>query len=378
MLGRLSKSWPYVPYESGKYILLLLTLFFILKNKVNQPVGLVMFSLLLPGAIIDLSDKTEIKDFIFNGLYPLCVAICISFLHKFKINIAQLDNTLRLIWLASMSALVYTFLKTPDFEDINFSLNAQYQTTAEHSSNQVSTVFGLGVFLSSYSILFRKKFSGSYLIDVIILCFFLFQGLLTFSRGGVLVGVFCSVIMFIYFNVEYIKRNFFRVAGITTVSIIIATVTFNFVDRLSGGKLLLRYQGETEGTLAGSKEKSFDVVVTNRASIFLGDIDLFLENSVLGVGVGASKYLRKVRTGEQAHVEFSRLLAENGILGLLYFILLVSLFYSAYLSHWNIVYRGLFLVFFLLALLTSFHAAMRTFVSPLFYLLSMMSLGNEK
>jgi O-antigen ligase len=201
--------------------------------------------------------------------------------------------------------------------------------------------------------------------------------LLTFSRGGIVVAGIASLIMIIYYNITYIRKNFTRVAGIAMISIIGALVTFSAVNRISGGLLLLRYQGETEGTLAGSKEKTFDVIVTNRASILEGDIDLFLENPLLGVGVGASRFLRKSGEDEPAHVEFSRLLADHGFLGLLYFIFIIVLFNKNLARHRNSADRGLLIAFFLIAMLTSFHAAMRTYVSPVFYLLSYMSIRRD-
>ncbi|WP_332910235.1 hypothetical protein [Algoriphagus boritolerans] len=63
-------------------------------------------------------------------------------------------------------------------------------------------------------------------------------------------------------------------------------------NSITGGMLLLRYQGETQGTLAGSADKNLNKITTNRSDIFLEDVKLFAEYPGMGVGVGASAFLR--------------------------------------------------------------------------------------
>jgi predicted ferric reductase len=77
-----------------------------------------------------------------------------------------------------------------------------------------------------------------------------------------------------------------------------------------------------------------------------------------------------------SHVELSRLLAEHGVFGLIFFIYLINLGVKLWgnikIDSWKLI---LFLLY-LIALLTSFHSAMRTFVSPLLFALSSIGMYN--
>ena len=58
--------------------------------------------------------------------------------------------------------------------------------------------------------------------------------------------------------------------------------------------------------------------LTNRDQIVLEDFRIFLEHPLTGVGVGQGKEHRE--GGAAEHTEFSRLLAEHGLMGLLAFL----------------------------------------------------------
>ena len=74
--------------------------------------------------------------------------------------------------------------------------------------------------------------------------------------------------------------------------------------------------------------------------------------------------------GVAAHVELSRLLAEHGILGLFYFIILLVIGWRVYQNKGNPKYTALLFSLYILALYTTFHAATRTFITPLLLSLS--------
>ena len=94
---------------------------------------------------------------------------------------------------------------------------------------------------------------------------------------------------------------------------------------------------------------------------------------MFGTGVGASRYMRNKTNGFLSHIEFSRLLSEHGLLGLLYNIILLALVIKVYRTRNRTPYNGLFLAVFFIALFTTFHAAMRTYISPLLFGLSMLA-----
>jgi hypothetical protein len=140
-------------------------------------------------------------------------------------------------------------------------------------------------------------------------------------------------------------------------------LTLYFVNTITDGKLLLRYQGETNGTLLGTKEKTINHITSGRYDILFGDLDIFFDNPLWGVGVNQSRYIRNSNEDVVAHLEFSRLLSEHGVFGLLIFSLLI------YLLIIKLKYlrekQAIIVVLFIVGLYTTFHAATRTFISPL-------------
>jgi O-antigen ligase len=142
---------------------------------------------------------------------------------------------------------------------------------------------------------------------------------------------------------------------------------------------LLRYQGETSGTLLGTKEVTVDHFLTGRLGIVEQDINLWTEHVITGVGVGASCFLRNVESvGVSPHVEFSRLLADHGLLGLIYSVyFFVILPMQIVRSNDKNPNQIIILAILTIAILTTFHAAMRTFVTPLFMILACLKIQNK-
>jgi hypothetical protein len=332
---------------------------------------MVMALLITPAAFYDLSGQRMFFDLVNNYFGPLSLALGLALFYRSPIQKGQLDQLLRLIWLTCLSSLVFTYLKTPDFDEISFSLKAQFDTTGGHSSNQVSTILGLGMFLSFYSVFHKLKFSGNRVLDILIMLGFAFQGLLSFSRGGMITGLLGMVLIFFYSNQANMRRNVGRYVFISIFAAVGLFVVFKVADRITGGKLMLRYKGETEGTHGGYRTKDTDVVLSGRVSIIKEDMQLWLEHPFTGVGSGTSRHYRD---GVSAHIELSRLLSEHGLPGLIYFILVATTFYSSYQRVPELQNRILLMALFAIAFVTTFHAAMRTYVTPVFMILANLNI----
>jgi len=158
----------------------------------------------------------------------------------------------------------------------------------------------------------------------------------------------------------------------------ILVLVFRYADRIAGGNLVLRYQGETPGTAAGYREKTLNTFTANRLNVFVDDLNLWKENPILGVGTGASYYLRKNTRRVAAHVELSRLLSEHGLFGLTYFLILCVLGYKVFRRSLRTPFGSVLFAIFILALSTSFHSAMRTFVTPLLLGLSLIVVADPE
>ena len=382
VLVRMAKTSPFIPYELGKYLLVLMGIIGLIVIGVRSQKGIWMAFLVTPALFYDFSEQRVYFDIINYYLAPLAVGLGLAFSNRLKINLGDLNQILKLIWLGCLSGLVFSFIKTPDLDEIQFGLTANFATTAGHSSNQVSTILGLGMFLSFYSLINNLNYSGRRVYDIAILIGFTFQGLLTFSRGGMMVGALGILILLLYSEKSSVKsQNGFSSKTIIFgfISIFLLYGVFEIANNITGGNLLLRYQGETEGTLRGSKEVTADHFVTGRIGIFEKDVALWMDNFFSGVGCGSSRYLRDLdKVGVAPHVELSRLLAEHGLLGLCYAMLFIFLPVKSWQDNKYKSGRIILLVLLLIAISTTFHAAMRTFVTPLFIILGSLSIKDER
>lgn len=381
----MSQTSPFIPYELGKYLLCLMLILGVIKYGYKNYLGLIMVLLLIPAMFFDLSQQVDSNVLIFNLLGPINVGLAVWFFYGKGITKLQLIKLLRISLLPLIAVLFSTIFKTPSYDTLEFTLGANLDTSGGGGSNQVSTVLGLGVFVCFLFLINKWKITGFRIIDFFLFFLFGFQGLLTFSRGGIIGGVIGILIIFLFvlMNAKSAKsgKKRFKLPQLGKVFLtatILSLLTFQVVDNLTGGLLGLRYLGETVGTLAGTKEKSIDSITTGRFSIFIEDIELWEENLVWGVGAGSSSFLREESQFYFSHVELSRLLAEHGIFGLVYFLILIYLMFRLTLSKRPPMEKGILFAFFIIALYTTFHAAMRTYLTPLFIGLSLMEVKMPK
>ncbi len=143
VLDRMAKTSPYIPYELGKYMLVFMGIMGIYIYGIKSMRGFIMFLMILPALFYDFSGLRNNFDIINYLLGPLAIGLGITFVDKINIREESLDLILKSIYWTCLSSLIYTFIKTPDFDEIEFTLKAQFETTGGHSSNQVSTILGL-------------------------------------------------------------------------------------------------------------------------------------------------------------------------------------------------------------------------------------------
>ncbi|RAI89525.1 hypothetical protein [Algoriphagus yeomjeoni] len=382
-LGRLAGSDPFIPYELGKYIILFLCPLGILLSRnytAKGMIGLVILILSIPAVLFDESNQVSFNDIKFNILGLLNIGVAIWFFSTLNLNLKTLINWSKPLVYPIVSALVFTIIRTPNLDEVEFTLGANFATAGGFGSNQVSTILGLGVFVFSLAVLLNYRISGFKWLDGITLGLFTIQGLLTFSRGGMIGGFFgVFVVMFYLTKLSFKERSALRIPNfkkyIVPVGILLFIVMFA-ANLITGGMLLLRYMGETQGTLAGSAEKNLNKITTNRSDIFMEDVDLFLDHTMLGVGVGASSYLRDEYKGYAPHVELSRLIAEHGALGLIIFFLFILVFFLNKGHAPESISKGILIALFLMGFLATFHSATRTYITPLLMGISCVNIAS--
>lgn len=378
LLARMSQTSPFIPYELGKYLLCFMLILGVVKFGYKNYIGFILVLLLLPAIFFDLSGQVDRQGIVFNLLGPINVGLAVWFFYGKTITKLQLIKLLRISLFPLIAVLSSVIFKTPSYDELEFSLGANFSASGGGGSNQVSTILGIGIFICFLFLINKWKITGYRYADFFLFFVFGFQGLLTFSRGGIIGGVIgiLIVLFFVMLSGDAEKRRYKlpKLRKIFMLAVILLVITFQVADSLTGGLLGLRYLGETEGTLAGTKEKSLDSFTTGRVTIFLEDIELWEEHVVFGVGAGASSFLRGGSQFYLTHVELSRLLSEHGIFGLVYFLILMYLMFKILLSKKSPMEKGILVAFFVIALYTTFHAAMRTYLTPLYLGLSLMNI----
>lgn len=381
---RVLKCTPIVPYEAGKYISFFLLVWGIIHLNNIKNLGFIVIILLIPGVFIGLLEVFDYREIIFNVLGLINLGLGVSYFGSLNLTNKTIDinQIMRLILYPLLSTLVYVFFKTPDYDEITFGMRALRATSGGFGSNQVSTAFGLGLFLCFY--FWQKKilFTGfNRMFDLFFAMLFLYQGLLTFSRGGIiggLIGIFLILLLGKRQTVE-INGNPAKQENklkLTFYLLIFFLPLIFFANNITEGNLILRYKGETSATINGFKDKSLNTITSGRFNILNEDIDLFWDNPFLGVGIGVSKLQRSDSKGIVAHVEISRLLSEHGILGLLIVAILL----------WELILVMIFrerqavlvVILGIIGFYSTFHAATRTFISPMFISMIYLKKTNLK
>ena len=315
VLWRMSKAtvfWEYGKYASAAVFAIALLR---VQTKSNRAIALMYLGLLLPSMLITIMTLTteEARQQIsFNISGPLAMTLAVLFFS----NTRQTTNEqLATFWAficpvvgIGALALVSTLTKT-DIEFVNASTAA---TSGGYAANQVSAVLGLGVLLL---LLLATNRSYAWALRLPLLCLAVpltAQTLLTFARGGIVLA-FAGMCVAVFILLRGTRRA--RISAVI-VALIIAVVGRFVVqprlDEMTRGELSVRYSERSS---------------TGRDLLIDSELQLFKENIALGAGPGgATAYRREHGLFEGAsHTEYTRMLGEHGLLGLLSIICFVML-----------------------------------------------------
>jgi O-antigen ligase len=193
---------------------------------------------------------------------------------------------------------------------------------------------------------------------------------LTFSRGGILTGagVVLAFLALLYFHSsEYGKLKskqslLYFICCVFTVGMLVSFQT--------GGLIEKRYSNRDH--LGRTKRDK----ITDRKELAKEELNLFIKNPILGIGVGEGDKEREKEIGQKyaSHDEITRMLAEHGSLGLLgLLILFITPIWMFFNNKQNI-----FLVpFFLFWFLTINHSGMRIAAPAFIYALMLLNVSLD-
>ncbi len=364
-------------YEVSKYGVIVFILIGMYYNGFSKGAIPYWFFLLLlvPSVILStfvLSTDANIKNAIaFNISGPVCLGISSLYTFRRKITLDEMNSIILSMGLPIITCAVYLIFYTPNVRDVVTSTQSNFETSGGFGPNQVATILGLGMFIFFSRIILESKTTFSILLNFSIAITIAYRGIITFSRGGMVTGIVMIILLllFLYYKSNgkgRVKLNFVLVLIVTSISVV-----WIYTSVQTSGLINKRYANQDAAGRA--KESQF----TGREDVARSELDMFLDNPILGVGVGKGAEVRMEDTGDKvlSHDEITRMLAEHGSLGVLGLLILFFTPLFLYLDNKFNMYLLCFLAFWFF---TINHAAMRTAAPAFVYSLSLLHIyfGN--
>ena len=298
--------WEYVKMLS--IIFLLIIGFRLGFNRLNHKLGIIYVLLLLPSILVVQSISQS--DLTHALLGPILLGISVTVFSALEINSKLFKDMLVYGTMPILSFLLITMSNTISEGSFNFiSAYLHRIETGGIGPNQASNILGLGALFSF--ILTRITIGGEKTIFHIVGITTIVQTILTHSRGGFWNTVI-SILIFYLFELTASKS---KVKLLGSALVIITTfyfILFPYLDDISGGSIVNRFS---------------DNDLTSREIIIESEILAYKKNPIFGIGPGESRKFRLEQFGsyQHSHTEFTRLLAEHGIFGLISLIILFLL-----------------------------------------------------
>lgn len=364
-------------YEISKYLIIFFIVLGMLFEgfKMKAIPYLIYILLLVPGIFVagaSVTYGTNIRTAIaFNLSGPVCLGIVALYCYDKRVKFNDLKHVILAALLPLFTTAVYLFLYTPNIRDVVTGTYSNFVTSGGFGPNQVATVLGFGMFAAVTLFFLESKSKILKIINLLVLGIIAYRGVVTFSRGGIITGVaIILAFLFIYYISSVRKarvkiiRQFYVLLGIFVAVWLVSSVqTMGFID--------LRYANKD----AAGREK--EDITTGRTDLISFELNEFIDNPFLGIGVGKVKELRFEKEGERAasHNEFSRILAEHGLFGVMAFLIILFTPLIYRIKNRRNIFFYSFLIFWFL---TINHSSMRIAAPAFIYGLSVLNVNYNR
>jgi hypothetical protein len=309
-----------IPWEFAKHSIWLVCLISMARFKGIRDSWLpvLYFGLLIPAGFItfiELPFGEARSQASFNLAGPLCLAVCALWFPFVRLTPGAFQRISTML-LAPICGFAFIGLLRLATIETQFSDNSNFAASGGYGPNQVSSMLALGALfaiLSFFNETHSKLLKACYVMLAILL---LGQSVMTFSRTGLY--LFCGSFLGAAAFLAQQKRKTLSFVLLMFVLGGAAFAILPMLDSFTGGKL---------------KERFEDKGLTGRDSIARLDLQIWKEHPLFGVGVGMSLYSRSALgdEGPASHTEYTRLVADHGMLGLIALGLLLTMTAQAFL-----------------------------------------------
>jgi hypothetical protein len=366
-----------ISYESGKYLVIFFCLFGMFYKGVSGRAYpyFIYLMFLLPSIFVasntlsfDANFRTNIA-FVLSG--PVCLGIAALFCFDKRLSNEQLLDLVLYMLLPIVTLTAYVFFYAPSIGDILSTTASNRRLSGGFGPNQVSTILGLGMFLSAINFFLRSPTMLLKAINILLFVLISYRALLTFSRGGVFAAVICiAAFLFIYFlKVNFNKKA--QVASLTIIFVFSMGLAWLISSKETSGYIDLRYANKDHF----GREK--EDLTTGRGDLFLHELEGFISNPFWGIGSSRAKDSRIEIEGQgvTSHSEVSRTLSEHGLFGVIMLIILFVKPLDVRARHKRNILFYAFLAFWFA---TINHSSMRLAAPAFIYALSLILITREK
>jgi hypothetical protein len=304
-MARASVFW-----EFGKYAVCAVLLVAMWRHRPPRlnSLALIYFGLLIPSTLLTCvvyPDFGTLRKAISSPMSgPLAMTLCSIYFFRAKLTTVDQGKLLLAILGPVVGMGAVCALGTASLgSDYVFSRNSNDDTSGGFGPNQVSATFGWGILAAFFWMQRQRKLSSRWWLALVLILFFAAQAALTFSRTGIWLGLITIGAASI-FTIRDPRKFISTLIGALLVVGIFYFVIFQSLDEFTGHKLSERYT-----------QKGFG----NREDLARNDLMLAWRNPLFGVGAGMTRIESTKQLGirSASHTEFTRLLAEHGLTGLL-------------------------------------------------------------
>jgi O-antigen ligase len=301
-------------HEGAKYAVsaVILIAMIRMRTRRNRLIAIGYFALLVPSALItwfapDIDGRGEIS---FNLSGPLSITLCVMFFSNLRFTAAEARRMFFALIGPLLAISAFVYISMGRVEQLVFKSDSMHATSGGFGPNQVSAVLGLGVLFALLTLLDRKLRWRMRSLLIALLLLFAVQAALTFSRGGIIMALASTFAAMTYLIRD--QRRRITLVVVCGLGFLVANyIIIPQIETFTGGALADRYT---------------DTTSTGRVKIAGFDLQIFEDHPLFGVGPGMANPIRKeMGRLAAAHTEYTRMLAEHGLLGAAALLLLVVL-----------------------------------------------------
>lgn len=308
-------SGAHAGWEFAKYAMLgVMALWMAQRGRFGSPrTATLYFALLVPSSVLTAqAEEIELARQLitFNLIGPLCVMVSAWFFSQVKLSVEQRRHLYLAIIAPAVAVGTIVFRSTVLNPDITFGSESSVEASGGFGPNQVSAALGLGALVALLAMVDRAGTVATGPLMGVCAVGLSVLSALTLSRGGLYSAFASAAIGSLFLLCD--ARSRIRVLGaLALLGLVGYFVVFPAADRFTGGALSSRFS---------------DTTLTNRDEILKADLQIWQEHFWLGVGPGrGNEYREAYIRNTAAHTEYTRMLAEHGVLGLFSLCALVAL-----------------------------------------------------